>query len=415
MKPITISLVGLWLMALAVGCAGCGRYDGRLVQADSLMWDDADSALAIVVGIGDSTLRGEHDRAYRDLLLTQARYKAYQPITARDDSAITRALHWYRAHNGEREKFTRATLYKGAVMEELGHVDSAMIYYKTAEAAADTTDYINLGQINIRIGKMYRWYYGDMQTCFDKYRKALKYNKITRNKRLQFESLLNMGACSSITHIGNSKEYLSQASRLAIELNDSAGYYNSQELLCRQLYYKSDSLSRAKQIALYCMKHYRRYITNDLLLDLADIYIRSGMPDSARYYIDLVKMSALAPNTGQLKDRLYMIMSRITRYEGDVIKSSHYAILASQVSDSILNNKKKFIIQQKENSLNFNREEDQNNEIYNLHRLLTYLIIAALILPFLFAYYHYRKIRRINKVIEEVRHSGVNSHNELLQ
>lgn len=120
------------------------------------------------MGIGDLTLRGEGDRAYRDLLFTQARYKTYQDITASDDSAITRALHWYRAHNGEREKFTRANLYKGAVMEELGHVDSAMIYYKTAEAAAASTDYANLGQINTRIADLYRRYHGDMQACYEK-------------------------------------------------------------------------------------------------------------------------------------------------------------------------------------------------------------------------------------------------------
>ena len=87
-----IILIAAVLVALVTGCDGMQRYDGRLVAADSLMWNDPDSALAIVQGIGDSTLRGQGDRAYRDLLLTQARYKCYAHITAADDSAIIRLI-----------------------------------------------------------------------------------------------------------------------------------------------------------------------------------------------------------------------------------------------------------------------------------------------------------------------------------
>ena len=92
------------LLPLVTGCGGAHRYDERLVQADSLMWTDADSALLLVNSVGDSSLRSERDRAYRDLLMTQARYKCYQEITAHDDSAITRAMDYFSAHSGEREK-----------------------------------------------------------------------------------------------------------------------------------------------------------------------------------------------------------------------------------------------------------------------------------------------------------------------
>ena len=149
-------LLGILLMLVLVagvtGCDGLRRYDARLVRADSLMQPDPDSALAIVGAI--DSLAGDANLAYRDLLLTQARYKCYVDITAGDDSAITRAMAWYSAHGGEREKLTRAYLYKGAVMQELGHVDSAMYYYKTAEVTADPKDYANLGKIHTRIAAL---------------------------------------------------------------------------------------------------------------------------------------------------------------------------------------------------------------------------------------------------------------------
>ncbi len=64
-------------------CAGRQPYDKRLIAADSLMHDFPDSALALVEGVCRDSLTAESERAYRDLLFTQARYRCY----------ITRACH----------------------------------------------------------------------------------------------------------------------------------------------------------------------------------------------------------------------------------------------------------------------------------------------------------------------------------
>ena len=86
----------VWL----TGCDRAPRYDQRLVQADSLMQPDPDSALAIVEAVNRDSLADEGDRAYRDLLLTQARYRCH--ITTINDSDINRALNHYRRHSNER-------------------------------------------------------------------------------------------------------------------------------------------------------------------------------------------------------------------------------------------------------------------------------------------------------------------------
>jgi len=141
--PVVILLMVAALVSTVTGCQGEARYDARLTVADSLLTSNPDSALALVEALALDSLSTDGDRAYRDLLLTQARYKCY--ITATSDSDINRALGYYRAHSGEQEKLTRAYIYKGAVMEELGHPDSAMLYYKHAEATAAPDDYFNLG------------------------------------------------------------------------------------------------------------------------------------------------------------------------------------------------------------------------------------------------------------------------------
>ena len=403
------------IVVLVVGVAGCGgaHCDNRLAAADSLMQTNPDSALAIVSAI--DSLRGEGDRAYRDLLLTQARYKAYREITAGDDSAVTRAMDWYRAHGGEREKLTRAYLYKGAVMQELGHVDSAMHYYKTAELTADPKDYANLGQINTRIAALYLDYYADMQTCYDKNYQALKYYKLTGNKSLQLNSMLNMASCSGVMHKDDAERLLNQATELAIELNDSSNYYLCQELMCRQLSYEGKSIPRAKQIAMHCLNDYRDYINHDLLLDLADIYAYSGMLDSARYYLDLVTVNPGMTNPEQVKTREYFILSRITLLEGDTALSKHYDMLAHQVSDSILDSENRYEIQQIENENNFEQTEKQVQTIHNQRWWIMSIILLAAIILAAFGLYHYRKMRYINSIILELQHTEINKHEELLE
>ena len=410
--PVVILLLAAVLVAGVTGCDGLRRYDARLVRADSLMQHAPDSALAIVSAI--DSLAGDANLAYRDLLLTQARYKAYQDITASDDSAITRAMAWYRAHGGEREKLTRAYLYKGAVMQELGHVDSAMYYYKTAEVTADPKDYANLGQINTRIGDLYRLYYTDPERCYDLFKQALKYYRLTGNKRLQYDCLLNMGGCSGIIRIGDPEHLLAEASQLATELDDSAKYYQSQELLCRQLEFYGDSIPKAKQIAFHCLNNYGQFINVDLMLDLADIYVKSGMPDSAIYYLDLVTENASMNNFEQVQTRKYLILSEIAQLEGDTISYIRYDMLSHQVSDSIINSEQRYQIQHIENSFNSHQYTSVLSKISRLQWVIIVLAAVAILVITLLIVEHLRRMYRTKAIIKELQHINSDKYELLL-
>ena len=391
MNRLHILVLVALLVAVATGCGGAHHYDGRLTAADSLMHDNPDSALTLVEAVNTDSLATEGDRAYHGLLLTQARYRCY--ITATSDSDINRAMDYYRRHDNEREKLTRVFLYKGAVMEELGHVDSAMFYYKTAEAAADEKDYINLGQINTRIAELFRIYYGNAQICYDKYKKALWYYKKTNNKPFQVDCLFYMGGCSGITTTDDPKRLLAQASQLAQEINDSAYYFKCQEILCRQYAQKDSSLLRAKQIATHCLKHYRKYVNNDLLLDLAQIYTSLSIVDSAKYYLELVN-EKVSDHAGQVCIRKYLTLSKIAILESDI---------AHQVSDSINNNKNKYQIQKIENTNNSISVEKRKHTIGRLRLLLLSLIIASITVLAAFAFYHHRRIRRTKAIIRALK------------
>ena len=93
-------MVVVVLMFAMVCCHdGTPDYDGRLVQADSLLrCNDPDSALRLLSGLDGAKLPSAGDRAYHALLLTQAQYRCYADITS--DSTINVALDYYRHHDG---------------------------------------------------------------------------------------------------------------------------------------------------------------------------------------------------------------------------------------------------------------------------------------------------------------------------
>ena len=406
-----ILVVMVVLGAVVTGCEGTRRYDSRLMAADSLMRDNPDSALALVQAVCRDSLSGEGDRAYRDLLLTQARYKAY--VTATSDSDINRALAWFRAHPSDREKLTRAYIYKGAVMEELGHPDSAMLYYKTAEAIAEEKDYANLGQINLRIAALYRIFFADEETCLDKYRKALRYFELTNNLKQEQICLYNIGVCLSRSDPNECKIHLAKACEIATAIDDSSRIYRCKEFLCRQLASDSASLQEAKLLAFDCLNNFAKFADNNLFFDLASIYAIQDNPDSARYYLRITEENVVN-QTAQDKVRYYLTLEVLARNRGDSALCNYYSRLKHHISDSIDNNDNIKRIQQIENQGNLEQYNEKNEVINGLHILVYCLLIAGVLCLSASVTFYLIRRRQARAIIREMNNAHVNNHEQLL-
>ena len=410
MKHLVWIIVAMMVLGAVVpGCDDVPRYDGRLTAADSLIHDHADSALTMLEALTPSDLATEGDRAYHDLLLTQARYKCYK--TATTDSAINRALAYYRAHPNEREKLTRAYIYKGTVMEELGHPDSAMFYYKTAEATSTPDDYANLGQINVRIGALYRVNYADFQTCYEKYEKALHYYVAIENKAMQQTCLYNMAMCTGITHLGDPSKFLDEAISLAIELGDSSRQYDCKELLCRQLLKHTGDRSKAKKLAMNCLHEYKNYINSNLLLDISLIYAKDKMIDSSKFFLHLTENTDVSD---QIRYRQYEILSIIARHEGDFMLSDKYNDSAKSKSENIENSKVKYSIKQIENQQNSNWIQQKIKETSTSRIFLASFVIITLVTLVIIVILFMTKIHRMKAINLEAKSEVVLTHQSLL-
>lgn len=392
------------LVTLVTGCGGAHRYDARLVAADSLMWTAPDSALATLTAI--DSLTGEGNLAYRDLLMTQARYKCYADITASDDSAITRAITYYRAHSGEREKLTRAYLYKGAVMEELDHVDSAMYYYKTAEANADAKDYINLGQINAKIADLYRKEYSQDSAAILRFKRSIHYYTILADTSFIIYDLGAIGCIYGVTHPDSAKHYLESAIRLAQQFKPSLQYSHKSTLA--GLYFYQNDYVEAKNTAMDILKNGRDDCSETQFYYFAALsYLKLGNLDSAKYILNITPQLVDAVDSMQY----YSVLAEIANLENNHDIYKKYKELSHEITEQILSNSKKGKIAVTESE--FEKVHSQNT-LKQKHKS-SFLWLAGLcfliIMVLSFTFYHHK--HRYGKIIKDIKQQSANQLNDL--
>ena len=129
--------LGYLIIFYVIVLAGCDRqsaYERQLVEADSLMEQHTDSALRLLEGIPDVMDKGdESSRAYYTLLLTQARYKCYQPVPA--DSLMRSAVRYYEQSDNP-SLLCRSYYYLAMPLYEQGKHEEALLLLKKGEELA---------------------------------------------------------------------------------------------------------------------------------------------------------------------------------------------------------------------------------------------------------------------------------------
>ncbi|MBR5086417.1 MAG: hypothetical protein IKX31_05350 [Muribaculaceae bacterium] len=406
-------LVYIFFVFVALSAAvGCGRsVDRRLVLADTLMWVNPDSSLAILNTINRDSLQGDENYAYYALLLTQAQFRCNIPLTS--DTLISKAVDYY-SDNHNREYYTRALLYKGGAYEDMGDPVAAIKWYKQAEDNADTTDYRNLAQINIRLGDLYYHNYASNNLDLEKFKTALYYYEKLNDKRMVMISLIDVANVYRATDSKEAKNLYSRAELLAKEINDSNNLYRifiSHAVLCL-----NDSIpleegkyfsNRAWEIAGGFKENCDYYI-------LSDIYARLGNLDSAEYYL---KHPVANENTAYDNVVRYKCMMDIELAKNNLSEYNRLNKLYEHLVDSLEHNKEKYALSKFESEFDNERIASKDKKVSSLNKTIYYLIASflalALVVTIFFIVYH-RKVRgHQHRIVEELRDEGFDKYEEL--
>ena len=383
-KLMAMIVTTLVLGAMIPGCSDAPRYDSRLTEVDSLMCNNPDSALAIIEAVNRDSLTTEHDRAYRDLLLTQARYKAYIPATS--DSDINHALGYYRAHPKEKEKLTRANIYKGAVMEELGHPDSALLYFKTAETTADPDDYYNLGYSKMRIASLYKNEHSQDSAAIIRLKEAIYYFEALKDTNYLISCYGDLGAICGLTYPDSTEQYLVRAIQLAQQYKPSKQYTYISKLAGFYYFHKNDYLS-AKELAMYVLRNGKEFCKESQFYTYAALaYAKLGRIDSAKQVFQMM------PPPVDPVDSMgrYDAMTEIAQAEKSGINDTFTTEQSYEIATQILKSSKETELGKAEVEFNLIQESKDNVITHKKNKNLMNSLIFVFLLLLLLLWIVYR-------------------------
>jgi preprotein translocase subunit SecG len=370
-KLLYISLLAI-LLSAAMSCSR--SVDKRLVLADTLMWTNPDSSLAILSAINRDSLKGEENLAYHSLLLTQARFRVdYHDYPS--DSLINTALDYF-SDNHNREHYTRSLLYKGAYYEIHDNPVEAIKWYKQAEDNADSTDYRNLAQINMRMGMLYYNNYASNNLDLNKFKMAAHYYELLGDKKMTMVALHNCGNVLRITDINEARKCYDKALSTARELKDTSSIYSIN--VNYALMYIVDSLySQAKKYILDAFRLNNRFEENSNYYMLSLIYSNQKDIDSAKYFISLPDKSQ---NNAYDSLLMYKALREIALCDNNISQYRKFDKQYYRISDSLEHNETKYKLLDSEQGFDTDRIAAKGKKVNSLNK--TIIILAALFLVF---------------------------------
>lgn len=367
----------LSVIVLVFGCTN-SKVTSELNRADELMNDHPDSAYVLIQSINPDDIHGRADKAFYALLYTQAQYKNYDTI--RNDSLIDIAVKYY-SENPTKDRLTRSYMYKAGALSDMERHKEAIEWYKRAEYAADTADYLTLALLNIRMGELYQNSYVPNEEHINRYKKALKYAKLLNNTDFEISALSSIGQLYTRRSKDSTFYYLNSSLKIAEEVKDSMSIFDNLTLLGKAYEYYG-LCYEAKELFLYVIKNSSPNLPKKAsYFSISAIYARMGQVDSAKYYLNQIKSFA-RPSDSM---RYYMSCEEIAKATNDYRAAYGYSKLSNRISDSIILAGRKNELYSIEKQFDRQRAEVETEKLKAEVKVRTYLIAISVLILFIFA------------------------------
>ena len=389
----------------------CNRsVDKRLVLADTLMWTRPDSSLAILEKINRDSLQGEENLAYHALLLTQANFRCNIPLTS--DSLINSALDYY-SDNHNREHYTRSLLYKGGYYEfSANQPVEAIKWFKQAEDNADSTDYRNLAQINMRLAMLYFKHYASNNLDLEKFKKSLYYYEKLHDKRMSLLATMYIASLYRITRKDTAELLYDKAQALAIELKDSSQLYQS--ITGKALLYLVDSsYTDAKNCMLQALSLSNGKMENSHYFILSEAYSKLGLVDSSEFYFNKVDLNSCNSYDSVM---FYRARKELAIAKGDFANATKYENNYLNLTDSLEHNKEKYELSKFESDFDNERIASKAKKVNSLNKTIYFLIASFLVFALVataFFIISRKKRKNQQQVIDELKKESFVNYEEL--
>ena len=404
MRKLLYILIFLLTLSFVMSCSR--SVDKRLELADSLMWVNPDSSLAILEAINRDSLQGEENLAYHALLLTQAQFRCYGNCSS--DTLINFALDYY-SDNHNQEHYTRSLIYKGSYYEERDNSVEAIKWYKQAEDNADTTDYRNLAQINMRMGMLYFNNYATNNLDLNKFKMAAHYYELLGDKKMTMIALVYCANVLRITDINEARKCYDKALSTARELKDTSNIY-SINVNYALMYIKDSLYLQAKKYILDAFRLNNRFEENSNYYMLSLIYANQKDLDSAKYFILLPDKSQ---NTAYDSLLMYKALREMSLCENDISQYRKFDKQYYRISDSLEHNETKYKLLDSEQGFDKSTKSEASISLGKKKRIISILIGLLLLISIIFFLLYLKKKKDAKRLIDELREEHISNYNSL--
>ena len=394
MRKLLYILLTAVALTLVMGCSR--SVDKRLVLADTLMWTAPDSSLKILTAINRDSLQDKENLAYHALLLTQAQFRCNG--NCESDTLINLALSHY-SDNHIREHYTRSLIYKGAFNEERDNPVEAIKWYKQAEDNADSTDYRNLAQINMRMGMLYYNNYNGHIMGVERFYKSNNIYKKLSNEKNQATALHYLGNIYRLTDSIKAIECLESSYLLAKGNVDSIEFFDIVGDLALAYLTVGDT-KNAKKYINECLTEGQDFVDDYVISTAARIFIAESKADSALFFIKKLNWS----DNPELKLKYYITLGDYYKLRGDLNRSREYYLLSQTLSDSLekLNNEKGLITLESDINKTF-IEKNKKGFLSEskIARLLFIILLITIVISVLHIFFRRLKYKKISASIND--------------
>lgn len=379
----------------------------ELAQAEAIMYEHPDSALKILQEMQTPASSQKLEYATWALLMTHAKYKMFIRQT---DSLVNIAYSYFMKREDAQRK--ALVLYlKGGICQENKDIEEAQKFFLEAADYAETTDdyqlcYLTNAQLgNIYVLRSYKEY------ALNAFSKAYQYALKSNNSEYIASSQMYLGRAYSIQLkfdlaiecYKNAIEVAKQnhsLRKIIASCNELAGVYTETKDYEQAMYYVKQAIKNNSIGA----------IEGQINLVIGDIYNRTGLIDSAYYYLDRVIAFEKNPRTVNSACRILYDLSKKERkfkealFYSDKLLSGLDSLYSSHRDQELAKMQEKYNQQKVINEKNqLKIEKDKNTRTALIALVLLICVIATLI------YIYQRKLmkkeRTIQKKEEEIRRS----------
>ena len=326
---INYLFAAIFLVAL-ISC-GNAADNSQLVAVDSLLAQNRSEEAMQMLQAFHASAFNSHDRAYYDLLTTQAHHACH--IASTSDSAINEAVKYFKAHN-DKEKHARALLYQGCVNKDLGHLDKAITSLRQAEDMAGNDDLKNRAMAKMMMGELYQSQIIGAKTLgASKYREALALFNILGDKHHQIICLSELGGLYRINQEkqDSALHYINAAIDLAEQEHEpqavAANLFSRAEYRAGRGDYKGakddavEAIGWSGSLKIHPRIHYTA----------ASAYLHLGRIDSARYFLQH------APAMTSVADSIMycQLLTDLAQHDHNTNEAIHYLKMTHNLADSV--------------------------------------------------------------------------------